>query len=152
MIKNEINDIKDINNINWNEINDNDDIKDFRNFFKGQCKICKVVSIIDGDTIKVLTDINNEIWKVTVRLAHIDTPELHSQNIIEKERAFLIKNILENKILNKVVTIKFDGPDKFSRSLGNIYLNEENINTWLLDNNYAVKYEGKKKVDWSTIL
>ncbi len=127
-------------NIDWNKIDDN--IQDFHKFLENKVKLCKCVKVTDGDTIKVVTDIDNELWKITVRLAHINTPELHSKNPVEKEKALFIKEELKKKLLNKILSVKFGDQEKYGRLLGEVYLDNEYINQWLLDNNYAVKYEG----------
>jgi endonuclease YncB( thermonuclease family) len=138
--------------INWNLVNDK--TPDFQNFLEDQEKICKCVKVIDGDTVKLVTDINGKLWKITSRLADIDSPELHSRNPKEKEFAYFIKDELSKKILNKILKVKFGSQEKYGRLLAIIYDfdKKECINDWLLENKYAVKYEGGKKTDWSLIL
>jgi endonuclease YncB( thermonuclease family) len=137
-------------NIDWNNIDEN--VPDFHHFLENQNKICKCVKVIDGDTIKVVTDINGKLWKINIRLSHIDCPELHSRNLIEKNRAIFVKEELTKKINNKLINIQFGVQEKYGRLLADVYLNDEYINDWLINNKYAIKYEGKTKIDWSLIL
>lgn len=102
---------------------------------------CKVV---DGDTIHACFFINNKFLRFSIRLSGINTPELSSKNIIEKQRALDAKNFLSNLILNQPIYLILDDFDKYGRLLGNIYLNSENnensINQMLIANGYADIY------------
>jgi endonuclease YncB( thermonuclease family) len=137
-------------NVNWDNIDES--ILDFHNFLENQNKLCKCVKVIDGDTIKVVTDIDNKLWKITCRIAHVDTPEIRSKNLVEKKKGLFVKEELTKKIDKKLINIKFGTQEKYGRLLVEIYLDNEYINDWLINNKYAVKYEGKTKIDWTTIL
>lgn len=89
-----------------------------------------VERIIDGDTI-VLKE--NE---TRVRLLGINTPE-RGEKYYEEAKVFL-----ENKILNKTVSLEYgrDKTDLYGRTLSYVYFNSENINKKLVENGLANFY------------
>ena len=87
------------------------------NAFAGQFTITKVY---DGDTV---TAEGHDII-IKVRLAGIDCPELSSKQPYGQEG----KEYLSNLILNKTVDIQGYGLDRYSRVLGVITLDGQNIN------------------------
>lgn len=91
----------------------------------------KVVSIIDGDTIIVLY---NES-KTIVRLNGIDCPE-KSQTFGQEASQFI-----SNLILEKTITIKNTGKDRYERVIGDIFLSDGlYINLELIKAGYAWWY------------
>jgi micrococcal nuclease len=122
--------------------------------FEGQDIQCKVVSVYDGDTIKIIFPLNNNIYKWNCRLTGVDTPEIRTKCKKEKEYGYKVRDLLREKILNKIVKIKCGKFDKYGRLLGEIICDEEScsVNQWLINNNYAFKYDGGKKKKWSEFL
>lgn len=108
----------------------------------------KIVSVYDGDTVNAVFYFNNDLHRWSCRLDGIDTPELRTTNDKEKEMGVMVRNELRKKILNKVVKLKCKEFDKYGRLLVDIYYNDININEWLIDNKYAVKYTGGKRQEW----
>lgn len=110
----------------------------------------RVIKVYDGDSITVACKLNalSKIYKFSIRLNGIDTPEIRTSNEIEKEYALKIRDILKEKIYDKIVKIKVKGKDKYGRYLCDVIYNAENINVWLLDKKYAVKYNGGKKSEF----
>ena len=113
----------------------------------------KVIKVYDGDTITIAAKIHFldcQYYRFSVRLAHIDSPELKTKNIDEKNYALKAKTELENVILNKMVNIKILKSDKYGRLLAEVIYDNKSINNWLLSNHLAVNYNGKTKktVDW----
>ena len=51
-----------------------------------------------------------------------------------------------------MVYIVCDKFDKYGRLLVNIYVHGEDISKWLIDNQYAFKYNGGKKRDWGELI
>ena len=105
-----------------------------------------VTYVYDGDTITCDVDcgFGLKMIKTKIRLYGIDTPELRGE---ESELGIHVRDILREKINNKDIllqTIK-DKKGKYGRYLGILHLKEDgkyiNINDWLIENNYAVKYE-----------
>jgi micrococcal nuclease len=108
----------------------------------------KIVHVYDGDTVHAVFSLPNSstIHKYKLRLAHIDTPELKSKNTKEIKKANEAKKVVEDMILNKIVYLELEGEDKYGRILANIYINNINLNQYLIENKYAYKYEGGKKI------
>jgi endonuclease YncB( thermonuclease family) len=107
---------------------------------------CRVVDIYDGDTCTCVLFLFNNYYKFTIRLADIDTCELRSKEIDNKElaynaRMFLFKSItdyeldmhisrkeMRNKLNEKIylIYILCGGFDKYGRLLGWLF-NKNNI-------------------------
>jgi len=104
--------------------------------------------VIDGDSIQVCFYIHNEIFRFSVRLDGIDTPELRSKNIKEKKFAKEIKKYLKSMIENDFVNLELLKFDKYGRILANVYYNNESINKLLVDRGYAKIYSGGTKEKW----
>lgn len=97
-----------------------------------------VTKVKDGDTLVLDIDVGFSIIyrNQVVRLARINTPET---NTIEGTS---VKDIVTKLLVDKVVVIKTtkDKKDKYGRYLAEVYLDNLNINDYLLNNNYATKY------------
>ena len=78
----------------------------------------KVVSVADGDTIKVL-DATNTQHKI--RLQGIDAPE-KTQPFGQKS-----KQSLSQLVYNKQVTVEYQKKDKYGRILGKVILNGTDV-------------------------
>lgn len=122
--------------------------KDLNNFYPNIRK-GRVIKVYDGDSITVAARIpelkNNTIYKFSIRLNRLDTPELRTNNHIEKEYAIKIRDLLSERIMNKMVNIKVIKTDKYGRYLAEISYKKLNINDWLINNGYAVNYSGGTK-------
>lgn len=158
--------------INWSLIDNNVNYLSFNNnIFSG-----KVVDVYDGDTIKLVLpfiiktskykykfldkllkkrDII-QMYKWNCRLTGIDTPEIRTKNLQEKEFGIMVRDKLREKILNNLLFVKCGVFDKYGRLLVTLYDSEENlkkdnsINKWLINNKYAKEYNGGKKQEWFT--
>jgi len=114
---------------------------------------CKVNKVLDGDTVDIDLDLgfNIVLANQRVRMAGVDTPESRTSNKEEKPRGLLSKKKLAEKLPAgswvKVNTLKPDNnDDKFGRILGEFILDDgTNLNHWLINNNYAVPYQGENK-------
>ena len=111
-----------------------------------------VVKVIDGDTVDVDIDLGFNVWlkKQRIRLYGIDTPESRTRDKVEK----MFGNLAKAKVLdfcpigsNIVLQTKTDGSrGKYGRILCELVtLDGTNVNTFLVENNYAVTYFGKSK-------
>jgi len=111
---------------------------------------CKLVRVVDGDTVDVDIDLGFGVWmrKQRIRMYGIDTPESRTSDKVEKvygkaASAFLTK--WTNAVELTLKTFK-DGKGKYGRILGEIwYGGEHNINQLLVDNHHAVRYYGQSK-------
>lgn len=135
--------------MNWSDVDDN--VKELS--FINEIKEAKVVSVYDGDTIKVVFPLADKLYKWNCRLEHVDTPELRTKNENEKKYGYIVRDKLREKILNKVVNIKCNDFDKYGRLLVEILQDDDiTVNQWLIDNNYAFKYDGGTKESWEEYL
>ncbi|MWN05568.1 thermonuclease family protein [Gilliamella sp. Pas-s95] len=91
----------------------------------------KVVKVIDGDTVDILTV---KKQKVRVRLLDIDAPE-SGQAYGNASRKYLA-----SLIAGKNVFVKENQKDVYTRTLGTIFLNKVNINAKMVENGYAWAY------------
>lgn len=109
-----------------------------------------VIKVYDGDTITIANKLPiyhcDDIFRFSVRLHGIDTPEIKGKNEDEKEAAKVAKYALSEKILNKYVILKNVSTEKYGRLLADIYLDDLHLNKWMLDNRYAVSYDGGTKI------
>ena len=111
-----------------------------------------VLKVYDGDTIMIASKLpfeNSPIYRFSVRLAGIDTPEIKGKTENEKNMAKEAKNKLQNMIMNKYILLKNVNTEKYGRILADIYLEDLHINKWLIEQNLAVKYDGGTKQIWN---
>jgi len=94
------------------------------------------------------TSTSSIMYRIPVRLLGIDSPEIKGKTQHEKDMAKRSQLALENLILHKQICLKNVTTEKYGRLLADVYLDDLHINQWLLDNDYAVKYNGGKKKSW----
>ena len=113
---------------------------------------CEVKRVVDGDTIECVLDLGFSILhKCRVRLYGIDTPESRTRDKDEKARGKLASKYLSDAIHNgtKVVLrskLK-DSKGKYGRVLGEVVVDDININVSMIENYLAVEYHGQSKDD-----
>lgn len=90
----------------------------------------RVVGVLDGDTLDVLVDQR----PVRVRLAQIDAPE--------KRQAFgtRARQALSSLTYRQTVTVAENGPDRYGRTLGTVYVGDLNVNYELVRQGMAWAY------------
>lgn len=125
--------------------------------FSGRKTQAKIVSVYDGDTctavFRLLTNSKNSpLIQYKIRMVGVDTPELKPLLSVPNRdqimaRAKEAKKAVEDKILNKIVTLDCQGFDKYGRILATITVEGLNLNEWLIAQNYAVSYDGGTKTD-----
>lgn len=120
----------------------------------------KVVKVYDGDTITVVVRMYDELRQHSMRLAHIDAPEIRGGSAAETRAAQFSRDMLAEHILGQIVRIEITGQEKYGRLLGTVYAIRRHsilrwrkdyldMNQWMLDNDYAVPYEGGTKPQFS---
>ena len=117
-------------------------------------RFAKVIKVYDGDTITVSSKLpynDSPIYRFSVRLRNIDSPEIKGESEKECILAIQARDALHNLIFGKIIELRNNGKEKYGRLLADIYYNKLHINKWMLDNKYAVLYDGGKKIrgyDW----
>jgi len=113
---------------------------------------CKMVKVVDGDTVDVDIDLGFGVWMrdQRIRLYGIDTPESRTSDDQEKAYGLAAKDFVVKWPNAGDLTLKTfkDDRGKFGRILGEIwYGGEHNVNQLLIDNHHAVRYHGQSKDD-----
>lgn len=113
---------------------------------------CKILRIVDGDTVDVDVDLGFGIWmhKERVRLLGIDTPESRTRDKEEKRFGLLSKKYLQDHYpvgSMAVLRTHKDKTGKFGRILGELVWKDSTINKIMVDEHYAVLYNGQSKED-----
>jgi micrococcal nuclease len=113
---------------------------------------CTVTRVVDGDTIDVILDLGFSILhKCRVRLYGIDTPESRTRDKDEKVRGKLAAKYLEDSINNGTEIILRsklkDSKGKYGRVLGEVIVDNININQSMIEKYLAVRYTGQSKKD-----
>jgi len=109
----------------------------------------QVIKVYDGDTITIAAKLqmkDSPLYRFSVRLNGIDTPEIKGQSEEEKNVAKEARDILSDMILHKVIRLKNVTTEKYGRVLADVYLDDLHINNWLVEQRLAVKYDGGTKV------
>jgi endonuclease YncB( thermonuclease family) len=98
-----------------------------------------IISVIDGDTI----DVDHLNKKFTIRLVGIDAPELGTGEYNPSQPfAHAAKKHLTSLIGNRIVDIKTYGSDRYGRTLGEVFVDNKNINIEMLKAGFAEVYRG----------
>ena len=119
---------------------------------------CKIVKVIDGDTVDVDIDLGFGVWlhKERIRLYGIDTPESRTRDLVEKKFGKASKKHLKG-LLESAESLSLISHDKgkFGRILGEIiahfneghpvYETEVNVNEQMILDGHAVRYTGENK-------
>lgn len=91
----------------------------------------KIIAVTDGDTIKLLVNKKS----ITVRLEGIDAPESKQSFGARSKQA------LSEMIFGKDVVVKKTGDDRYSRTLGFIFLGDTDINAKMVEDGWAWHYK-----------
>jgi|TARA_B110000305_G_C18950256_1_gene408014 micrococcal nuclease len=112
----------------------------------------KCVHVYDGDTIHIVFKMPNssECYKWVIRIIGIDTPEIRTKNLYEKQLGFQARDFLRELILNKIIIVDCLDFDKYGRLLGDLYIegNELSISKQMIEKGYAKLYDGGTKSKW----
>jgi micrococcal nuclease len=111
-------------------------------------KYGKVVKIYDGDTITIAAKLPNTdgpIYRFSVRLNGIDTPEVKGKSVAERDLAKQAKAALHELLYGKIVELRNVENEKYGRILADVYVGDVHVNQWMITENFAVSYDGGKK-------
>ena len=116
---------------------------------------CKLVKVVDGDTIDVDIDLGFGVWmhKERVRMLGIDTPESRTRDRIEKAFGLASKERLKELLpIGSISVLKTeidksgeDSRGKFGRVLGDFIIDTKFATDILIAEGHAVAYHGGSK-------
>jgi endonuclease YncB( thermonuclease family) len=132
---------QDGNDINWEDTS----------VFTYPVKGGRVIKVYDGDTITIASKLPIEkspIYRFSVRLNGIDTPEMKGSGVTDDEKiaAKQAKEFVSKLILNKYIRLENIQNDKYGRILADVYVGDTHVNELLLKEGYAVAYNGGTKL------
>ena len=88
----------------------------------------KVNRVVDGDTVDALVDLGFDTWKkVRIRMMGLNAPESRTKDLDE---TFILQS---------------HGVGKYGRCLGELFVDDVNINKQLIKEGHAVEYHGGKR-------
>ena len=111
---------------------------------------CKIVRVIDGDSIVVDIDLGFGLWihGESIRLFGVDCPECRSRDLEEKAAGLAAKKFVERFLqVGETYTLNTHDKGKFGRYLGTISNETETVNKALVNEHLAVVYYGQNKDD-----
>ena len=116
---------------------------------------CKILKVIDGDTVDVDIDLGFGIILTDerVRIMGVDTPESRTRDAIEKKFGLASKERLKELLKDEAILITKDdkhGEDmkgKFGRVLGDFRVGGKTVTEILIEEGHAVAYHGQSKDD-----
>ena len=113
------------------------------------CFECFCYKVIDGDSIKVCLWVGSQPYKFLVRITGVDTPELRSKNLKEKEFARKVRDYLKSWIEGKIVNLTLSKDiDKYGRLLATVSFEGADIVEDLISKGYGYSYDGGTKRKW----
>jgi micrococcal nuclease len=113
----------------------------------------KYIKNYDADTITFnIPDVHPLIGKkMSVRVRHVDTPEMKSKLPCEREASRNAQRLVENMLENaKRIDLVNVDKDKYFRILADVIIDGQNLKDYLIKNQLAYAYEGgtKQRIDW----
>lgn len=153
IFKNDKNATSNINENNYikNYMEDGSDIKwEDTIEFSFPIKGGRVIKVYDADTITIASKLpyhESPLYRLSVRLNGIDTPEIKGKGLSEeeKEAAKSARDYVSNLVLNKFVYLENIESEKYGRILADVYIGDIFLNELLIKERYAVKYDGGTK-------
>lgn len=114
----------------------------------------KIERVVDGDTVDGIIDLGfNVSTSLRIRLAGIDAPESRTRNLDEKRYGIEAKERLEEIVSGDgELTIQSHGLGKYGRVIGVLFMDDRSVNRQLIDEGYAIEYQGSKKIEVSELL
>ena len=117
---------------------------------------CKIVRVVDGDTVDVDIDLGFGVWmhKERVRLYGIDTPESRTRDLEEKKFGLFAKKYVEEYLpvgTSQTLKTHKDGVGKYGRILGEFLVYDgkadaqKSLSDMIVNNNIGVAYMGQSK-------
>lgn len=102
----------------------------------------ELLNVVDGDTVDLRVDLGFDVYiNSRFRLLGVDTPEVRTKNLEEKEwglraKEFVVQTFVENENKCVVKTLK-DAKGKYGRYLATIIFGDKSLNDMLVENKFA---------------
>ena len=116
---------------------------------------CKILRVVDGDTVDVDIDLGFGMWmhKERVRMMGIDTPESRTREKVEKKFGLASKQFVKDMMpvgSKQVLKTQIDrcGEDQkgnFGRILGDFLIDGKKLTETMIKEGYGVVYTGQNK-------
>ena len=114
---------------------------------------CKLIKVIDGDTIDIDIDLGFGVWlkNQRIRMYGIDTPESRTRDLEEKKYGLAAQAFLPEMLDDSHLILKThkDERGKFGRILGEVWRTtnfaDQSINDYMIEKHHAVAYHGQSK-------
>ena len=111
-----------------------------------------VIRVIDGDTFQTIISLPAPLHEVKIRIRNIDTPESTyrgrciEEQLLGKEATKHLKLLLKDA--KTVILTDFDWDKYGGRIDATVYYHGINIGQRMINDGYAVQYNGGKKPNW----
>jgi micrococcal nuclease len=111
---------------------------------------CKVLRVVDGDTVDVDIDLGFGIWvhRERIRVMGIDTPESRTRDLTEKAFGLAAKEFVKSLMpigSSQIIKTQKDKTGKFGRVLGDFIIEGKLLTEHMIENYHAVPYHGENK-------
>ena len=111
---------------------------------------CKVLRVVDGDTVDVDIDLGFGIWmhRERIRVMGIDTPESRTRDLTEKAFGLAAKEFVKSLMpigSMQIIKTQKDKTGKFGRVLGDFVIEDKLLTEHMIENYHAVPYHGENK-------
>lgn len=118
-------------------------------------KVLGVVSVYDGDTLRVNLDCDAPLFcdNMPIRLRGIDAPEIRGKCEAEKEKAIQARNVLRALIEQSTkegreVVLHEPERGKYFRLVADVYIDGLSVGQALINQGLARSYDGGKREGW----
>ena len=103
----------------------------------GQMYDVEIIRVIDGDTVELVVNVGLGLYfRDVARLYGINAPETRGkEKVAGKASKEALISIVENNNRGRIELIKLHG--KYGRKIVVLYINDVNVNDWLVKNGYA---------------
>ena len=103
----------------------------------------KLLRVVDGDTVDAMIDLGFDVWrKVRIRFYGLDAWESRTRDLEEKKKGLEAKARVADLLTEGEFILKSHGVGKYGRCLGELFIDEKNINNILINEGHAKKYYG----------
>ncbi|MGB4497982.1 MAG: thermonuclease family protein [Methylococcaceae bacterium] len=96
----------------------------------------KVIRVVDGDTITILTNAGKE----KIRFAQIDAPETSHFGSASQPYGKEASVYLRQFVSKKMVRVEVETVDQYGRNVGTVFVNGTNVNREMVKNGFAWVY------------